>query len=174
MIAGSGGQGILFLGKLLAHCAMLEGRNVTWFPSYGAEMRGGTANCTVIISDEIIGSPIVRNPDILVAMNKASAVKFQERLEKGGTMILDASLIKDAALRKDVEVISLPASEIASSCGDPRSANMAILGALISSAAIVKEETATGAIAELTSKKSRKSLEINIEALKKGRAYCGH
>src|SRR3989338_5832303 len=94
LIAGFGGQGILFAGKLLAQSAMLEGRHVTWFPSYGAEVRGGTANCTVIISDEMIGSPVVRNPEILVVMNEASLDKFQPRLKSGGILIFESSLIK--------------------------------------------------------------------------------
>ena len=95
MVAGFGGQGILFLGKLLAYSGMLENKEVTWFPSYGAEVRGGTANCTVIISDEMIGSPVVRNPEILIVMNEASLDKFQPRLKNGGILIFDSSLIKN-------------------------------------------------------------------------------
>src|SRR4030066_1544991 len=92
IVAGSGGQGILFLGKFLARAGMLEGRNVAWFPSYGAEMRGGTANCTLILSDNMIGSPVILNPDILIAMNSASLERFQPQLKKRGLLLFDSSL----------------------------------------------------------------------------------
>jgi 2-oxoglutarate ferredoxin oxidoreductase subunit gamma len=103
----------LFLGKILAFAGMLEKKAVTWFPSYGAEMRGGTANCTVIIADAMIGSPVVLNPDILVAMNRASLEKFQPRLKQGGVVLYDSSLIRRPGLRGDVETISVPATKIA-------------------------------------------------------------
>jgi 2-oxoglutarate ferredoxin oxidoreductase subunit gamma len=171
MVAGFGGQGILFLGKLLAYSGMLEGREVTCFPSYGAEVRGGTANCTVIISDEMIGSPVVRNPEILIVMNEASLDKFQPRMKKGGILIFDSSLIKNPELRSDVRVVGVPASEIAASIGGTKFANMVMLSALLAETGIIKEESAVNALEELTPQKRKKALGANKEALIKGRRY---
>ncbi|KAF0145925.1 MAG: 2-oxoacid:acceptor oxidoreductase family protein [Nitrospirae bacterium] len=171
LIAGFGGQGILFFGKLLAYSGMLEGKEVTWFPSYGAEVRGGTANCTVIISDDMIGSPIVRNPEILVVMNEASLNKFQPRLKKEGLLIFDSSLIKKPELRSDIHVADVPASEIAASIGNTKCANIVMLSALLAKAGIIKEESALKALEELTPPKRRKSLDINKDAITKGRKY---
>jgi 2-oxoglutarate ferredoxin oxidoreductase subunit gamma len=123
IIAGSGGQGILFMGKVMAFASMREKKEVTWFPSYGAEMRGGTANCTVIISDDMIGSPVVLNPDILVVMNSASLDKFQQRLRRKGLLFYDSSLIKSPSFRAEVEPVAVPATKIASALGNAKSAN---------------------------------------------------
>jgi len=171
MAAGFGGQGILFLGKLLAYSGMLEGKEVTWFPSYGAEVRGGTANCTVIISDEMIGSPVVRNPEILVVMNEASLNKFQSRLKKDGLLIFDSSLIKGTELRSDVHILEVPASEIAASLGSTKYANMVMFSALLAETGIIKEESAINALEELTPSRRRKALDANKEAIIKGRKY---
>lgn len=171
LIAGSGGQGILFLGKLLAQGAMLEGRNVTWFPSYGAEIRGGTANCTVIISDEMIGSPIRRNPDILVVMNEASKEKFEDRIKEGGLMIMDSSLIKKPLKRQDVEAIEVPASEMAASMGSATFANMVMLGALLSED-LLNESSALSALEELTPSRRKQTIDINKNAIRRGKSYC--
>ena len=167
LIAGSGGQGILFFGKLIAQTAMREGRNVTWFPSYGAEMRGGTANCVVIVSEEVIGSPIVRDPDMLVVLNSASLEKFQSRLKPNGILILDSSLVK-GQLRDDVRVLSVPATDIALSLGNPKSANMVLLGAVIAASGLVSEEGAMNALKELTPARRVKDLDANRAAIKKG------
>ncbi len=139
IIAGSGGQGILFFSKVLAFASMLEGKEVTWFPSYGAEIRGGTANCTVVISDDMIGSPVVLTPDILISMNKVSLDKFCSRLIKKGILFFDSSLIKNPALRIDIESVPVPATKIASSIGNTKSANMVMLGALIAKTGILKK-----------------------------------
>ncbi len=171
MIAGFGGQGILFFGKLLAYSGMLEGKEVTWFPSYGAEVRGGTANCTVIISDEMIGSPVVRNPEILLVMNEASLKKFQQRVKKNGLLMFDSSLIRDPELRSDINVIGVPASEIAASIGSTKYANMVMLSALLAEMGILNEKSAAGALEELTPQKRRKSLDANKEAIIRGRKY---
>lgn len=171
MVAGFGGQGILFLGRLLAYSGMIESKEVTWFPSYGAEVRGGTANCTVIISDEMIGSPIVRNPEILLAMNEASLNKFQPRLKKGGLLIFDSSLVKEPELRSDVHVIGVPASEIAASIGNTKYANTVMLSALLAETGIIKEESAINALEELTPPERKKSLGANKEAIIRGRKY---
>jgi 2-oxoglutarate ferredoxin oxidoreductase subunit gamma len=184
LVAGSGGQGILLLGRLIAYGGMLEGREVTCFPSYGAEVRGGTANSTVIISDDLIGSPIIRNPDILVVLNEESLKKFQSRLKPEGVMIFDSSLIKSPELRQDVRAVSIPASDIAASIGEDacyrnpahspsrvRSANMVMLGALVAETGILKAENAVRALEKLTSAKSRKVFEDNRDAVAKGIEY---
>ncbi|MBI4823447.1 MAG: 2-oxoacid:acceptor oxidoreductase family protein [Nitrospirae bacterium] len=171
LIAGSGGQGILFFGKLIAQSAMNEGKNVTWFPSYGAEMRGGTANCTVQVSDEVIGSPIVRNPDILIVLNKASMERFGSRVKKNGLLIMDSSLIKETPLRQDIGIVKVPASDIAVSLGNAMSANMVLLGALIKETGIVNEDSAINALEELTSSRRTKTISLNKSAIKKGLQY---
>jgi 2-oxoglutarate ferredoxin oxidoreductase subunit gamma len=174
LIAGSGGQGILFLGKLLAHAAMLAGRNVTWFPSYGAEMRGGTANCTVIVSDDVIGSPSIKTPDILIVLNEASRARFEGRLKQGGLLITDSSLVSTPSSRKDVRTVEIPATEIASGLGNPKSANMVIIGALISVDDIIDRDTARAALVEMTPERRKSTLGLNREAIEKGRAYRGN
>ena len=122
---------------MLTCAGMLEGKEVTWFPSYGAEIRGGTANCTVIFSDEFIGSPIVANPDALIVMNDASLNKFLPRLKKGGLFLFDSSLIKQPRLRNDVESVAVPATEIAVGIGSTKSANMVLLGAFIGKTGVI-------------------------------------
>ncbi|MCL5023835.1 MAG: 2-oxoacid:acceptor oxidoreductase family protein [Nitrospirae bacterium] len=185
LVAGSGGQGVLLLGRMIAYGGMLDGREVTCFPSYGAEVRGGTANSTVIVSDEMIGSPIVGNTDILIAMNMASLKKFQPRIKPQGLLIFDSSLIQAPELRSDISVAEVPATIIAASLSGKalrregaalsgpqvRSANMVMLGALVAEAAIVKAESAVKALEKLTSSKSRKSLEGNKEAIQRGIRY---
>lgn len=171
LIAGFGGQGVLFFGKLFAYSGMIENREVAWFPSYGAEVRGGTANCTVIISDEMIGSPIVRNPEILVIMNEASLNKFQPRLKKNGLLMFDSSLIKGHELRSDVSIIKVPASEIAASIGNTKYANMVMLSALLAETGMIKEESVVSALEELTPHTRKKALDANKEAIIKGRNY---
>ncbi|MCE5194574.1 MAG: 2-oxoacid:acceptor oxidoreductase family protein [Nitrospiraceae bacterium] len=171
LIAGFGGQGILFLGKLLAYSGMIEGKEVTWFPSYGAEVRGGTANCTVVISDEMIGSPVVRDPEILLVMNTASLNKFQPRLKKGGQLIFDSSLIKDPELRSDINVLDVPASDIASSIGSTKYANMVMLSSLLAKTGVIKEQSAIAALEEMISGKKKAFLDVNKEAILKGRKY---
>lgn len=185
LVGGSGGQGILLLGRLIAYGGMVEGKEVTCFPSYGAEVRGGTANSTVIISDEMIGSPIIQNPDILIVMNDASLKKFQPKLKTKGLLIYDSSLITSPEIRSDIHAIGIPASEIAASAGHPgspqkdsahsaaqiRSANMVMLGALLAETGIVKVENAMNALERLTSAKREKSIEGNKEAIRRGIQY---
>lgn len=182
LVAGSGGQGIIFLGRLIAYAGMLEGREVTFFPSYGAEMRGGTANCTVILSDEMIGSPIVKNVDILIAMNEASLKRFLLKIRSGGVLIYDSSLIKTPEPTNKVISVGIPASRM-SSAEEPaqqasathvshvKSANMLMLGALIAKTGILKTENAIKALERLTSSKRKHTLDINKEAILKGVRY---
>ena len=188
LVAGSGGQGILLLGRLIAYSGMLEGKEVTCFPSYGAEMRGGTANSTVIVSDEMIGSPITGNPDILIAMNEASLKRFQPRIKSGGVLILDSSLIPSPEIRGDIHAIHIPATEIAASIAESevprrnsmltatrvRSANMVMFGALLAETGILKVDTAVHALERLTSSKREKTLEGNRQALMRGISYIAN
>ena len=130
LLAGFGGQGILFTGKVIAYAGLMEGKEVSWLPSYGPEMRGGTANCSVCLSDAAIGSPLVTNPDILVAMNLPSLSKFEKDVVPGGIIMIDSSIIKRKVERTDVRAVYIPASEIAEKAGIKGAANMVILGKL--------------------------------------------
>jgi 2-oxoglutarate ferredoxin oxidoreductase subunit gamma len=171
IIAGSGGQGILFLGKVLAFTSMIEKKEVTWFPSYGAEIRGGTANCTVIISDTMIASPVVITPDILIAMNKVSLDKFHPRLKKGGLLFFDSSLMKKTVFRDDIVPIAIPAIHIANAAGNTKSANMVMLGALIEVTHMLKKSS----FLELFSKPSalieKETARVNKFSFLKGIKY---
>ncbi len=169
LVAGFGGQGILLLGRLIAYGGMLEGKEVTCFPAYGAEVRGGTANSTVIFSDELIGSPIVKHPDILIVMNEASLKKFEPKVKSNGLMIYDSSLITSPGSRTDLRAVRVPASEISGS--NVKSANMVMLGALIAQTGVLKAESAMGALEKLTAAKGGKFLEGNKEAILKGIKY---
>lgn len=182
LVAGFGGQGVIFLGRLIAYAGMLEGREVTFFPSYGAEMRGGTANCTVILSDEMIGSPIVKNIDILIAMNEASLKRFLPKIRSGGAIIYDSSLIKLPDATQDIRSTGIPASRMASTeepsqkasnshVPQVKPANMLILGALIAETGILKTENAINALERLTSSKRKHTIDINKEAILKGAGY---
>lgn len=147
---------------------MLEGKEVTWFPSYGAEMRGGTANCTVIISDELIGSPVVTSPDMLIVMNEASANKFLPRLRQGGLFLFDSSLVKEPALRTDVNNIGVPTVEISSRIGNTKSANMVLLGAFIAKTGILNERSVVEAMDSSMPDRKKKIIEVNKKAILEG------
>lgn len=168
IIAGFGGQGILFTGKLLTHSAMLEGRHVTGFPSYGAEIRGGIVNCTVIISDEMIGSPIVRSPNSLMVMNRASKERFESQLKPHGLFIMNTSLIKDPVNRTDIDIIRINATDIAEELGNVNAANMVMLGALVGKIGIIKPETVSNAMKEIIPKHRKNIIPLNETAFKKG------
>ncbi|MCI0469924.1 MAG: 2-oxoacid:acceptor oxidoreductase family protein [Nitrospirae bacterium] len=177
IIAGSGGQGILFLGRLIAHAAMHEGREVTWFPSYGAEMRGGTANCTVIVSDEMIGSPVIRNPDVLMVLNEASYSRFADRLLTEGVLIYDSALISPTVSSSttkrvnSIRVIDIPAKEIATAMSNTKAANMVMVGAMAAATGILSTDSAISALVEITPEHRKDSLEINKELIIKGFNY---
>ena len=168
VIGGFGGQGILFFGSILAYSGMLENKQVTWFPSYGAEIRGGTANCTVIVSDEVIGSPIVKNPDVLIVMSDASLNKFQHQLKKDGILVFDSSLIKAAVPRTDVKVVAVPATEISSKYGHTKSANMVLLGALITMSGIVKKASVFKALERIIKEGNSRIVNMNKKAITEG------
>jgi 2-oxoglutarate ferredoxin oxidoreductase subunit gamma len=156
------------LGKIIALSGMLEDKEVTWFPSYGAEVRGGTANCTVIVSDELIGSPVILNPDTLIVMNEASIYKFLPRLKEKGLLIFDSSLIKDSIKRTDIEIIGVPATEISSKINTTKSANMVLLGTFIAKTGLLQEAYVLEAIENSMSGKKKKIIENNKKAFIKG------
>lgn len=168
MIAGSGGQGVLLIGKLLAWAGLIEGMHVTWFPSYGAEMRGGTANCTVVISDENIGSPIIQSPDAFIIMNTASLEKFEKRVKPHGIIVLNSSLIKREGCREDLDVLKVPANEIAEKVGDVRTANMVMVGALVSKRKTPSIKALKEALKKIISEDKAFLLALNEKALEAG------
>lgn len=168
IMAGFGGQGLMFIGKLLIHGAMKEGRNVTWIPSYGPAMRGGTANCTVVISDEAIGSPIITSPHSLIIMNNPSLDAFEPRLKEDGVLVMNSSLITHKVKRKDITVIEVPANEIASGVGDKRVANMVMLGAYVAHTKVISKEKILEGLKDLLGKRKIHLFEVNKEAFEKG------
>ncbi len=170
LIAGFGGQGVLIIGQLIAKTAMAEGREVSWMPSYGPEMRGGEANCAVVISTEAIGSPLVSEPDILVAMNKPSLRKFMPRMKPDGLLLYNSSLIEDPALRADVRIVAVPCNAIADSLETPRVANMVMLGALQAASRLFSTESLMTVMTEWLGKKKAHLLEVNKQALGMGKA----
>ncbi len=172
LFAGFGGQGILFSGKVLAYKGLTDGANVSWLPSYGPEMRGGTANCSVIISDEPVGSPIVSNPNCLIAMNLPSLDAYENSVVSGGKIFVDSSLIERKVNRTDVEVFYIPATKLASDNNMPKLANMIIMGKVFKeTGAFENEESVVNALKKVISAKHSDMLEINLKALKIGRDY---
>jgi len=167
--AGFGGQGIMLLGQLVAHAAMNEGKNVMWIPSYGPEMRGGTANCSVIVSDGEIASPLVSFPDVLVIMNQPSLAKFVNRLKEGGTLIYNADLVTYDNPRDDINIVKVNANSIALELGNERVANIAVLGVLAEVADMASADALKEAVQEILGAKKAHLLEINMKAFEKGR-----
>lgn len=167
VMAGFGGQGLMFIGKLLAYSAMKEGRHVTWMPSYGPEMRGGTANCTVVVSSEEIGSPLMLHPRAAIVMNNPSMEAFEQRLQGNGLLLLSSSMVNRPATRTDVKVLAVPASEIAVSAGTERAANMVMLGAYVAATRVVMKESIVQGLRELFEKKSD-LFEANVRAFEEG------
>lgn len=178
VIAGFGGQGIMLAGKLLAQTAMRAGKEVTYMPSYGAEVRGGTANCMVIITDQEIACPVVSKPDSLIVMNKASLSKFGPRLKNGGLLIMNSSLIDSKPEMDDsIEIVALPADELAVELGSPKSANMVAIGAYLQKREYLTIEDAAQALPETIARRYHKMLAVNTEALRKGGEFvrsCCH
>lgn len=173
IFSGFGGQGVLMMGVSLAHGGMNAGYHVTYLPAYGAEMRGGTANCTVIISDEEIGSPLVRNPKAVVAMNRPSLDKYDPLVKPGGLLIINSSIIDKDSERKDIQVVRVPGNEIAEKIGDRRMTNMVILGALLANLPILPLEALEKALAEHLPERHHKLLPLNYQALREGAKFVG-
>ncbi|MFP4343066.1 MAG: 2-oxoacid:acceptor oxidoreductase family protein [Anaerolineales bacterium] len=168
IFSGFGGQGALFAGQLLAYAGMADGLQVTWIPSYGPEMRGGTAHCTVIVSEEEIGAPIIRQPGAAVVLNLPSMKKYEPLVKSDGILVVNESLIETRSDRDDIRVLYVPASDIATELGNPRMANMVLLGALIEATGIVDPESILEQLEEHLSERQRKWVEPNREALKRG------
>lgn len=170
IMAGFGGQGLMFIGKLLAYSAMKAGKHVTWIPSYGPEMRGGTANCTVVISGEEIGSPVITSPQALIIMNNPSLKAFEPRLQTQGLLFLNSSLITRQLRREDVKAIAVPANDIAVEIGEKRTANMVMLGAYVARTEVVSKESILEGLKEFFGKKIQ-FLDVNTKAFEKGMEY---
>jgi len=169
IFAGFGGQGVILAGKLLAQAGMYHGLHVTWLPSYGPEMRGGTANCTVVLSDDPIGSPVVDNPTALLAMNLPSLDRFEKAVLKDGAVVINSSLISRQVERDDVRGLAVPMNDIAVSLGNPRAANMVALGAMVKATGIVPLDAVKKSMAEVLGKKGGgKIVKVNEKALDAG------
>ncbi|MBI6875399.1 2-oxoacid:acceptor oxidoreductase family protein [Clostridium aciditolerans] len=168
IFAGFGGQGILSMGKFLAYAGMDANLNVSWLPSYGPEMRGGTANCSVILTDEGIGSPIVTKADSIVVMNRPSLEKFEDLVEANGVIVLDSDLVDVMPTRTDLNVIAIPAQTIAQELGSKTIANMVLLGALVKKTGIVRIEAL---LDSLKAHGKEKFFEINKKAIERGIEY---
>lgn len=171
LLSGFGGQGILFAGKFLAYKGLTDGKQVSWLPSYGPEMRGGTASCSVIISDEAVGSPIISNPDILVAMNLPSLDKFENSVVSGGIILADSTLIERKVLRDDVTVYYIPATRLASENGFPTLANMILMGKLLEITGGFNADDVKATLSKVISAKRADMLETNLKALKLGAEF---
>ena len=168
LIGGSGGQGIMLMGQLLAYGGLYEGLEVTFFPSYGPEMRGGTANCTVVISDQRIGSPVRNTFTALMAMNKASLMRFEGRVKPGGLVAYNESLIELSPERGDIRLLAVPANRIASELGNPQVANMVAVGALAGAFGVISPPSLSKGLARVIPGHRRHLIPINEEAIKKG------
>lgn len=170
LLAGFGGQGILFAGKVMAYAGLIDGREISWLPSYGPEMRGGTANCSVVISDKSIGSPLVVNPDVLVAMNLPSLDKFINDVVPGGTIIVDSSIISKKVERTDINVHYVPATKLAEENGLNGLANIILVGKLLKELKFVDESSVDKAIDKCVPAKKAAMVESNKKAIELGMA----
>lgn len=171
LIAGFGGQGILFAGKFIAYAGLLNGFQVSWLPSYGPEMRGGTANCSVIISDDPIGSPIVNNPDYLIVMNTPSMARYEPDVVTGGIIFADSSLITRRVEREDVEAVYIPATGLADEMGLKNLANMIILGAFIKRAGTCASSDLAEVLGKTVPPRRKNLIDANLKALETGYYY---
>lgn len=169
ILAGFGGQGVLLMGQLLTYAGMIENKHVSWIPSYGPEMRGGTANCSVIISDEPIGAPIVTEPTTVVAMNRPSLDKFEPMMQAGGTLFINNSLIDRGAQRTDITVHLVPANDVAAKLGNLKVANMVMLGAILAATKVVDSKSLLQAFAKMFARKPE-LVELNEKAIREGAA----
>lgn len=172
LIAGFGGQGVVSAGILMTYAGMLENKHVTFFPSYGAEMRGGTANCSVVISTEEVASPSVTCPNTLIVMNEPSLVVFEPTLKAGGLMLLNSSLIAIKPKRTDIEAVSIPVNNIAERVGNIKGINMVMVGAFCKKTGALSIDAVSRAMPKVFSRASKEIIEKNIAALKAGSEAC--
>jgi len=171
IVAGFGGQGILSAGKFIAEAALMEGREVSWFPSYGPEMRGGTANCSVVISDEPIGSPVINDADVLIAMNGPSLEKFISHVKPGGLVIVDSSLVKNGPGRDDVRFVQIPASTTASKKGNMSFASIMLLGCLTGKTGVIRRDTFESALTATLPERLHHLIPAEMEVFDLGGSY---
>ncbi|MDQ7798661.1 MAG: 2-oxoacid:acceptor oxidoreductase family protein [Candidatus Edwardsbacteria bacterium] len=167
-ISGFGGQGVISAGILLAQAGLLESKNVSWFPAYGAEMRGGTANCSVVIASEEVSSPVVSRPDTVIVMNEPSLAKFEPLIKPGGLLIINSSLVNSRPKRSDIKVAYVPCNKIAEEIGTTKIANMVALGAYAGLTGALSVESIAKALGKVFKRAKPEMLELNIKALKKG------
>ena len=175
IIAGFGGQGIILAGKLLAQTAMTAGREVTYMPAYGAEVRGGTANCMVIIADEPIASPLVSRPNSLIAMNKASLNKFAGRVKPGGLLVFNSSLVDENnldPLDETIDILPVPADKVAVTLGNQKAANMVALGAYLQRTGLFSADAAAQSLPDVLARRYHKTLPVNTKALQRGAEFA--
>ena len=170
VIAGFGGQGLLFAGKVLAYAALLEQRELSWLPSYGPEMRGGTANCSVVLSDHPVGSPVFARCTELIALNEPSLIKFEEGVLPGGTVFVNSDVVTDKVSRPDLTAYYIPCAKIAEEVGNPKVGNMVMLGAYVAATKILKPETIEKMIETMFTGPKAKFIPLNIEAFRRGMA----
>ena len=171
LFAGFGGQGLLFSGKVLAYKGLVEGKYLSWLPSYGPEMRGGTANCSVVLSDTPVGSPIIANPDVLVAMNLPSLDKFEKDVVPGGKIFIDSTLIERKVERTDVDVYYIPATKLAGEMGSSSMANMILLGKVLAACPEISMDNIEGALKKVIPPKRAQMIDLNMQAINAGAAY---
>ncbi|MDY7039215.1 MAG: 2-oxoacid:acceptor oxidoreductase family protein [Thermodesulfobacteriota bacterium] len=171
VFAGFGGQGVLMMGYVLAVSAMNDGRHVTYLPSYGAEVRGGTANCTVIISDEEIFSPVSSSPDYAVIMNKPSLSRFEGSIKEGGVIFLNSSLVDRESFREDIEVVKIPANKIALELKSDRTLNMIMLGAFVSKTRVTSLDSIMNGLTEIVKGKKASVMKLNRKGMDRGAEY---
>jgi 2-oxoglutarate ferredoxin oxidoreductase subunit gamma len=172
VFSGFGGQGVLMMGYVLAVSAMRDGKEVTYLPSYGAEVRGGTANCTVVVSDEEIFSPVASSPDYAVIMNNPSLVKYEGMIKEGGTIILNSSLVDTVPPRNDLEIVKVPANDIAKKLGSERTINMIMLGAFVAKTKITSLDSIMNGLTEIVKGKKASVMKLNRKGLDKGAEYA--
>ncbi|HOI43599.1 MAG TPA: 2-oxoacid:acceptor oxidoreductase family protein [Elusimicrobiales bacterium] len=170
-ISGFGGQGVISAGVLLAYTGMSEGKEVSFFPAYGAEMRGGTANCSVVVSSEEVAAPIVSAPDTAIVLNEPSLAKFEPMVKPGGLLIVNTSLINSKPTRKDIKVLNVPCNEIAAQLGNGKVMNMVALGAFAAATGAVSVEAIAKALPKVYKKLKPEVIELNVQALKKGAGF---
>jgi len=171
IFAGFGGQGIMLMGKVFSYAAMKKDLFVTWMPSYGAEVRGGTAHSMVVISDSPIASPVVREPSICVVMNKPSLNKFENKVRKNGLLVINKSLVEVNPSRSDIDILEIPVTDMASTLGNSRIANMIALGAVLAKRNILEVQTLIDSLKDVISKSRKNMIPINEDAIKKGYEY---
>ncbi len=168
IFAGFGGQGVLFAGQLLSYAAMAENKHVTWIPSYGPEMRGGTANCTVVISDDPIGSPLVSRPSVVVLFNNPSMLKYRDLVRPDGLLVVNSSLVEATTDRTDIAVLQIPATDEARRLGEVRLANLVLSGALLATRPMVTVQTLSETITAKLPARKKHLLSINLKAIERG------